>query len=236
MIAVDLPGHAGSATAPRGTSMGDFAAVAAAVLEAEVERPGARRRPLLRRARRAAARASRPELVRGLLLVSPAGIRTTTRVDAVARPGLDDGAPGPLGRAVCATATPAVSGIGGRSSARGSSRMRARSRERATHGLLGAQREHTDTKTAARAMNRRRSAPRPRRGRVPGRRPLGRARPAVAARRRLRVHAPARRQAACRRRLRPPRDRREAGGLPGRARGARRMTSPVRVIDRAVIG
>ena len=36
-----------------------------------------------------------------------------------------------------------------------------------------------------------RSAPRPRRGRVPGRHPLGRARPAAAARRRLRVHAQA---------------------------------------------
>jgi pimeloyl-ACP methyl ester carboxylesterase len=39
VIAVDLPGHAGSAKAPRGTSISDFAAVATAVLEAEVEGP-----------------------------------------------------------------------------------------------------------------------------------------------------------------------------------------------------
>ena len=60
VIAVDLPGHAGSAKAPRGTSMDDFAAVAAGVLEAEVERPGPRRRPLPRWARRAAPRTCSP--------------------------------------------------------------------------------------------------------------------------------------------------------------------------------
>ena len=100
VIAVDLPGHAGSAKAPRGTSMDDFAAVAAGVLEAEVERPALVAGHsfgglvALRLAR------ARPELVCGLLLVSPAGISDDDAPDAVARPGLDDGAPGTVGRAL----------------------------------------------------------------------------------------------------------------------------------------
>ncbi len=59
--------------------------------------------------------------------------------------------------------------------------------------------------------------------RLPGRRPLGRARRPVAARGRLRVRAPAARQAAPRRRLRPSRDRRAAARRPRRAGGAGRV-------------
>ena len=39
VLAVDLPGHAGSGRLPRGASTADFAAVAAAVLEAEAPGP-----------------------------------------------------------------------------------------------------------------------------------------------------------------------------------------------------
>jgi pimeloyl-ACP methyl ester carboxylesterase len=152
VIAVDLPGHAGSAKAPRGTSIDDFAAVAAEVLGAEVERPvlvaGHSFGGLvaLRLAR------ARPELVRGLLLISPAGIATTTRItrsivlaSTTVRPGR--------------WVAPLRHRYAGRSWYRRAvfrpwfvSDAAALS-ERATHGLLGAQREHTDTKTAARAMS-----------------------------------------------------------------------------------
>src|SRR5687768_10756460 len=66
VIAVDLPGHAGSAPLPRGATVDDFAAATAAVLEAEgVERALVAGHSFgglvaLRLAR------SRPELVRGL--------------------------------------------------------------------------------------------------------------------------------------------------------------------------
>jgi pimeloyl-ACP methyl ester carboxylesterase len=152
VIAVDLPGHAGSAKAPRGARIDDFAAVAAAVLEAESERPAMVAGHsfgglvALRLAR------ARPELVRGLLLISPAGIKTTTRftrslvlASTTLRPGR--------------WVSPLRHRYGGRSWYRRAvfrpwfvSDATALS-ERATHGLLGAQREHRDTKTAARAMS-----------------------------------------------------------------------------------
>lgn len=151
VVAVDLPGHARSAPLGRGATTDDFAEVLAAVLAAEgIEQAvvaGHSFGGLL--ALRLAA--SRPELVRGLLLVSPAGIATATRgaqvvvlASATVRPG----------RAV--------------------ERFRYRWAERAwyrravfrpwfvsdadalspraTHALLGAQRLHADTKVAARAM------------------------------------------------------------------------------------
>ena len=152
VIAVDLPGHAGSEKAPRDTSISDFAAVAAAVLEAEVEGPALVAGHsfgglvALRLAR------ARPELVRGLLLISPAGIRTTTRLtrslvlaSTTVRPGR--------------WVAPLRHRYAGREWYR---RVVFRPwfvsdatvlSERATHGLLGAQREHRDTKTAGRAMN-----------------------------------------------------------------------------------
>jgi pimeloyl-ACP methyl ester carboxylesterase len=80
VIAVDLPGHAGSEPLARGASVDDFAGVVAALLEAE----GLTRALVaghsfgglvaLRLAH------LRPELVRGLLLVSPAGISTASRL------------------------------------------------------------------------------------------------------------------------------------------------------------
>jgi pimeloyl-ACP methyl ester carboxylesterase len=94
VVAVDWPGHAGSGPLDRGAGIGDFAAVAAHVLEAEETGPALvgghsfGGQVALRLAH------TRPELVRGLLLVSPAGIRTTTRgarllvnTSTVVRPG-----------------------------------------------------------------------------------------------------------------------------------------------------
>ena len=151
VIAVDLPGHGGSAAPPRGATMDDFAAATAAVLDAEgVESALVAGHSFgglvaLRLAR------SRPERVRGLLLISPAGIATTSRlVEALV--------------IAAATIRPA----------RAAARFRHRWAERvwyrrvlfrpwfvsdadalsprATHGLLAAQERHTDTRVAGRAM------------------------------------------------------------------------------------
>ena len=151
VLAVDLPGHAGSGRLPHGATTADFAAVAATVLEAEASSPALVAGHsfgglvALRLAR------SRPELVCGLLLVSAAGIASGRRiVQAIAltsttiRPGR------------------IVAPFRHRYAERGWYR-RALFRPwfvsdaialtpRATLGLLDAQREHADTKTAARAM------------------------------------------------------------------------------------
>jgi pyruvate dehydrogenase E2 component (dihydrolipoamide acetyltransferase) len=94
VIAIDLPGHAGSGRLRRGATMTDFAAVAAAVLDREETGPalvaghsfGGHVAVQLAR--------NRPDLARGLLLVSPAGIRTGVRrtqafvlASTVVRPG-----------------------------------------------------------------------------------------------------------------------------------------------------
>ena len=151
VVAVDLPGHAGSKALPRGSTIDDFAAATAAVLEEEglagVHVAGHSFGGLvaLRLAR------SRPELVRGLLLVAPAGIATTSRVaEALV--------------VAAATLRP------GRAAARFRHRWADRVWYRrvlfrpwfvsdpvalspqATHGLLSAQERHTDTKVAGRAM------------------------------------------------------------------------------------
>jgi pimeloyl-ACP methyl ester carboxylesterase len=151
VVAVDLPGHAGSGRLPRGATMSDFAAVAAAVLEAEGSGPALVAghsfggQMALRLAR------SRPELVRGLLLVAPAGIGMGTRAT----------------RAVVLASTIIRPG-------RWVAPFRHRYAERvwyrralfrpwfvsdaaaltpsATVGLLDALREHADTLTAGRAM------------------------------------------------------------------------------------
>jgi pimeloyl-ACP methyl ester carboxylesterase len=151
VVAVDLPGHAGSGSLPRGASTTDFAAVAAAVLEQEGLGPvlvaGHSFGGLV--AIRLAQ--SRPELVRALLLVSPAGIASATRV----------------ARAIALASTTIRPG-------RMVAPLRHRYAERAwyrravfrpwfvsdavaltpnaTFGLLDAQSEHVDTKSAARAM------------------------------------------------------------------------------------
>ena len=151
VLAVDLPGHAGSGRLPRGASTADFAAVAAAVLEAEAPGPALVAGHsfgglvALRLAR------SRPDLVQGLLLVSPAGIRSATRAAQAIALASTTIRPGRL-----------VAPLRHRYAERSWYR-RAVFRPwfvsdavaltpRATHGLLGAQREHADTKTAARAM------------------------------------------------------------------------------------
>lgn len=151
VLAVDLPGHAGSAPLPRGATIDDFAAAAAAVLEAEgVESALVAGHSFgglvaLRLAH------GRPELVRGLLLVAPAGIATRSRI-------------------IEATVIAATTIRPGRAVARFRYRWadrvwyrRALFRPwfvadaealtpRATHGLLAAQDRHTDTKVAGRAM------------------------------------------------------------------------------------
>jgi len=86
VLVLDLPGHGGSGRLPRGAGMSDFAAAVAAVLEHEDAAPALvfghsfGGQTALRLAQR------RPELVRGLLLAAPAGIRTGTRgLQAVVR-------------------------------------------------------------------------------------------------------------------------------------------------------
>lgn len=151
VIAVDLPGHAASKPLARGATVGDFADAVASVLEAErVERTLVAGHSFGGLVALTLAR-SRPELVRGLLLVSPAGISTASRVvEAV----------------VLATTTIRP----GRTAARFSDRLADRAwyrralfrpwfvsdadalGARATHGLLAAQRLHANTRAAGRAM------------------------------------------------------------------------------------
>jgi pimeloyl-ACP methyl ester carboxylesterase len=151
VIAVDLPGHAGSPPLPSGATVDDFAAEVAAVLDAEgVESALVAGHSFgglvaLRLAHR------RPELVRGLLLVSPAGISTARRlVEAL----------------VVATTTIKP----GRRVARFRHRWADRAwyrrallrpwfvadadalSDRATHGLLEAHARHANTRIAGRAM------------------------------------------------------------------------------------
>ena len=151
VLAVDLPGHGESAAPRAGADVGDFAAAVAAVLDAEGEAPAFVAghsfggHTALRLAQR------RPELVRGLLLVAPAGIATGTRAVQVAV-------------AVGATLRPArwVAPLRERYAARSWFR-RAVFRPwfvsdpeavsaRATIGFLEAAPIHLDTRTAGRAM------------------------------------------------------------------------------------
>jgi pimeloyl-ACP methyl ester carboxylesterase len=80
VVAVDWPGHAGSGSLPRGASTTDFAAVAAAVLEQEGLGPALVAGHSFGGLVAIRLAQSRPELVRGLLLVSPAGIASATRI------------------------------------------------------------------------------------------------------------------------------------------------------------
>ncbi|MGH3071422.1 MAG: alpha/beta fold hydrolase [Gaiellaceae bacterium] len=151
VIAVDLPGHARSGAPARGATTRDFAAAVAGVLDAEgIQRALVAGHSFgglvaLRLAQ------ARPELVRGLVLASPAGIASAS----------------PAARAIVLATTTVRPG-------RFASRFRHRWAERswyrralfrpwfvsdavalttrATHGLLAAQREHLDMKAAGRAM------------------------------------------------------------------------------------
>ena len=151
VIVVDLPGHAGSASLPAGATVGDFASSVAGVLEAEqVESALVAGHSFgglvaLRLAH------ARPELVRGLLLVAPAGIATSSRL---------------IETLVVAATTVRPGRFVARFRHRWADRVwyrRALFRpwfvsdpvplsERATHGLLADQGRHTDTKVAGRAM------------------------------------------------------------------------------------
>jgi pyruvate dehydrogenase E2 component (dihydrolipoamide acetyltransferase) len=151
VVAIDLPGHAGSGRLHRGATMSDFAATAAAVLDREEAGPALVAghsfggHVALRLAQ------SRPELVRGLLLVAPAGIGTGTRAirtvvlaSTAVRPGRW------------------VAPFRHRYAERGWYRRAlfrpwfvsdaAALTPSATVGLLDALREHADTLTAGRAM------------------------------------------------------------------------------------
>jgi pimeloyl-ACP methyl ester carboxylesterase len=151
VLALDLPGHAGSRPLPRGAGMTDFALVAADLLEAEdvsaalVGGHSFGGLVALRLAQQ------RPELVSGLLLAAPAGIRSGTRFAQAAVLTIATVRPG-----------------------RWVAPLRFRYAERAwyrralfrpwfvsdadalsagaTHGLLAGIRGHTDIKVAGRAM------------------------------------------------------------------------------------
>jgi len=151
VMAVDLPGHAGSGRLPRGASTADFAAVAATVLEAEAQAPALVAGHSFGGLVALRLAQSRPELVLGLLLVSPAGIASAKRVAQAIALASTTIRPGRM-----------VAPFRHRYAERVWYR-RALFRPwfvsdavaltpRATRGLLDAQREHTDTKTAARAM------------------------------------------------------------------------------------
>jgi pimeloyl-ACP methyl ester carboxylesterase len=151
VIAVDLPGHAGSERLPKGATLDGFAAAVASVLEAEgVQRALVAGHSFgglvaLRLAHR------RPELVGGLLLASPAGISTARR-------------------AVEAVVLAATTVKPGKAAARLRHRLAPRPwyrralfrpwfvadadalGERAVHGLLEAHGLHTGTRAAGRAM------------------------------------------------------------------------------------
>lgn len=151
VVAVELPGHAGSGRPPRGATTADFAAAAAAVLEAEAMAAALVAGHSFGGLVALRLSQTRPELVRGLLLVSPAGIATASRA----------------ARRVVAAATTVrpgrwVAPLRHRFAEREWYRValfhqffvadaRALS-PRAVHGLLGGIPAHTDTKTAGRAM------------------------------------------------------------------------------------
>ena len=151
VIAVELPGHAGSAPLARGATTGDFARAVGEVLDAEgvpsalVAGHSLGGQVALRLA------LARPEVVRGLLLVCPAGISTSRRIaravvvaSATVRPGRR------------------VARVRNRYAGRVWYRRAlfepwfvtdaAALGERAAHGLLEAQPVHADTKIAGRAM------------------------------------------------------------------------------------
>jgi pimeloyl-ACP methyl ester carboxylesterase len=151
VLSVDFPGHGGSGPLPKGATTADFAGVAASVLDAEGVMPALVAGHSFGGLVGLRLAQSRPELVRGLLLVSPAGITSATRAAQVL---------------VLASATIRP----GRMVAPFRHRFAARTWYRralfrpwfvsdavsltpqATHGLLAAQPLHADTKVAARAM------------------------------------------------------------------------------------
>ena len=170
VIAIDLPGHAGSGSAGPGRDDGRVRGCRSLGARGGGRRARGRRRPLARRPRGAAARTGPPTSSVGSLLAHQQGIATASRVvealviaAATIRPG----------RAVARFRHrwPTASGTG---VSFGPGSSRSRRADRARHGgLLSAQALHTDTKIAGRAM----IADDPAgtwSDRLPGRRPLGR--------------------------------------------------------------
>ena len=164
------PATAGSGPLPRGATTADFAASAAAVLDAEDVGARARRRPLVRRARRAAAGAQRDPS-------SCAGSCSSRRPGSRPRPALPRRScsrrrrSGPVASSRrSGTASPGATGTGEPSSGRGSSRIAVALTPRATHGLLAGAARSTRTRRRAGARDGRgRPAPRPPGARVPRR-------------------------------------------------------------------
>jgi pimeloyl-ACP methyl ester carboxylesterase len=94
VLAVDLPGHGRSVSPARRAGVGDFVAAVAAVVEHEEARPALLAGHSFGGLVALRLAQARPELVRGLLLVAPAGIASGTRlarhlvsVTGVIRPG-----------------------------------------------------------------------------------------------------------------------------------------------------
>jgi pimeloyl-ACP methyl ester carboxylesterase len=79
VIAIDLPGHGGSAAPPRGTGVDGFAAAVAAALEAERVGPAVVAGHSFGGHVAVRLALQHPELVSGLLLVAAAGVSTSRR-------------------------------------------------------------------------------------------------------------------------------------------------------------
>ena len=225
VLALDLPGHGGSAPlARREPAWPGSPTASRGVLErsAAPARSSSATRSAV--SSRCGWRSRRPDLVRGLLLVRRPGSARRTRARAGARRRRHRVDPaGAARRAARAAARAAGRGSARPSSGRCSSRTPLRSRERATARLP--RRAGASTRRHARRRprdGRRRSARELEPVALPGSGALGRARPAAAARRRVRVRAAPARAAARRRRLRPSRDRRAA---------RRRCSDGVRQLD-----
>ena len=79
VLAVDLPGHGRSERPPRGAGVTDFVAAVAAVIEREDAGPALLAGHSFGGLVAVRLAQTRPELVRGLLLIAPAGIASGTR-------------------------------------------------------------------------------------------------------------------------------------------------------------
>jgi pimeloyl-ACP methyl ester carboxylesterase len=151
VVALDLPGHGGSAPPPAGTGMAGFADVVAETLEDLAAAPALVVGHSFGGQLAVWLAARRPQLVRGLLLVAPAGIGTRARrarvavaVSTLLRPGR---LVAPLGPRLAPRAWFRTAVLRPFFVADG----RAVS-ERATRGFLAEMRAHADTRAAARAM------------------------------------------------------------------------------------
>lgn len=151
VVALDLPGHGGSPPAPPGAGMEGFVDAVAGTLEGLGASPALVVGHSFGGQLAVWLAARRPELVRGLLLVAPAGIGTRARrlqvavaVSTLLRPGR---VVAPLGPRLARRAWFRTAVLRPFFVADG----RAVS-ERATRGFLAEMRAHADTRAAARAI------------------------------------------------------------------------------------